>query len=125
MSHSYVRKAARTLLESLDITYHESVNRALEADEPLWCTAMFSILNREEVTYCRDKEETGIVHVVVSGQPGRGDEAIIEAAEKIIEAAVGWEDPNGRLLFSDGGAVDDNTVGGYYTYSVSLQYDFR
>lgn len=128
MSSSYVRKAVREFLkkheDSTDpkMAFHDTVNREPDVeDDPYWVTVEFYTTSQDELNYCRENEEAGIVQLIFNGPPGRGDEKIIQAAEQMTDLFVqGFND--GKLEFSRSGLVDDAVINGFYTYSVHLEY---
>lgn len=123
MASLHVRRAVRHYLQDYQkVPFFETVNYEPDTDgHPLWVTAEFYTTSQDELTFCRENEEAGIVQLIFSGPPGRGDEAIIEAAEELVNKLIQHFN-DGKLEFSRSGLVDDAVINGFYTYSVHLEY---
>lgn len=127
MSSSYVREVVRAILRSNDKTpYYDTVNRAPDdPTESYWCSAEFSVTNRERTTFCSGIEEVGFIQILVFGPPGRGDTEIVKRGEHIDSMFQDFIDPEGRLEFIPGILGDSDTVSGHYGFMLYIQYDLR
>lgn len=127
MSRKYVRDTARQWIvaSSPEIPFYDTINIEENPVEPYWCTLEFNHEYTDTNTYCNSQEEHGVIDIVVSGQPGEGDDTVLEYATMIAENFMKNKDPNGKLTLLNDQAPEEFTGGDankYYQVNVGIEY---
>ena len=74
MSRKYVREKSREwIVKDSPIPYYDTINLKEDPDDEFWCTLEFNHEFTEVDTFCRSRKESGVIDIIVSGQPGTGD----------------------------------------------------
>ena len=114
MSSLYVRTTFRNWVTDpagFAVPYHDTINRSVSPTEAIWLTLDFEPEFSDEINFCRDEIEEGIVDFVFSGRAGVGDTAILTAAEADMAWLKTQEDPTGRLVIGGIHAPEEFTAG--------------
>jgi hypothetical protein len=126
MSRKYVRDMARAWIqESAEIPYYDTINIEEDPQDPFWCTIEFSHEYTDLNTYCNSKEEHGVIDIIVSGQPGTGDDDVMEYATNIVNKFMNNRDPSGKLTLLNDQAPEEFSGGDankYYQVTVGVEY---
>lgn len=126
MSRKYVRDMAREWIkESAEIPYYDTINIEEDPQDQFWCTIEFSHEYTDLNTYCNSKEEHGVIDIIVSGQPGTGDEDVMEYATNIVNTFMNNRDPSGKLTLLYDQAPEEFSGGDankYYQVTVGVEY---
>ena len=126
MSRKYVRDLAREWIQKdLDLPYYDTINLEEDPQDPFWCTVEFSHEYTDSVTYCKHQEEHGVIDIIVSGQPGQGDEEVMEYATNIANKFMTNKDPSGKLTLLNDQAPEEFSGGDankYYQVTVGIEY---
>lgn len=138
MSSRAVRQWFRTFLPATvpAIPYVETVNSAPSPKNlpDLWATLEFANASEQRLTIGTTAifREYGMVNVIVLGLSGRGDDAIMEAAEAYRTAlqniseqvAVGAQFGTLRVDAAEPPSTDATESGNWFLASVSCSYTF-
>lgn len=105
MSCWFVRENVRIWCEEVALVtavpFYDTVNREVNPVDNVWWTVEFITLEREG-TYCSEVyNESGIITIIVSAQPGIGDEAAVKAIELIIDELHLKKNDNLQMQFPE------------------------
>ena len=125
MSASHVRNTFRNVVTGAAIPVYDTINLHAEPTDPIWLTYEFESEYMQKDSYCDDWEEIGVILVYVVGKAGRGDAAVIAAAETELKRIYNSTDPAGLMEFTgilpieetSGGDADPN-----YRVSFGIEY---
>lgn len=132
MSSSYVRGLARTWASAAatatSIPFYETVNTDQNPSDPVWWTIEFSAEFSEKLSFCDTWREEGIADIVVSGRPGVGDLAVIDASEKIRDNMLSNNDPARKFYLAGPNPPVEYSGGSgelsWYQVSISIEYSY-
>ena len=131
MSSLYVRSIFRGWVnDAAFITpYYDTVNRDADpgANDP-WLTLDFNPEFSEEINFCRDGVEEGVVDFVFSGQAGIGDDTLLTAAGADMAWLKTQADPTGALVIRHIQPPDEYTAGNadrYYRVVFGVEYTYH
>lgn len=128
MSRKYVRDIAREwVIKDSPIPYYDTINIEEDPQDRFWCTLEFNHEFTEVDTYCRSQKESGVIDIIVSGQPGTGDSDVLEYATTIAENFMKNEDPLGKLTLENDQAPEEYSGGDsnkYYQVTVGIAYTY-
>lgn len=138
MSSRAVRQwfRAQIVARAPTLPYHDTVNKTpAQANLPdLWSTIEFSNAAEQRLTLGASAifREYGQVTLIVLGLSGRGDDAVVQAAEALraafdgvsVQVAVGAEFGTLRIDAPDPPNTDATESGNWFLASVSCPYTF-
>ena len=126
MSRKYVRDIAREWIQTAsDIPYYDTINIEEDPQDQFWCTLEFSHEYTTSESYCNNKEEHGVIDIIISGQPGTGDGDVLEYATEIAAKFMNNRDPSGKLTLLNDQAPEEFSGGDankYYQVTVGIEY---
>jgi hypothetical protein len=101
-------------------------------DRPLvtsdvWFTAEWQPDQVVPLAYCGVIEETGLIGLVVAGEPNAGDQAVAGASDAIVAELMARIDPQGMLTLERAGATSEHSAGTadrWYRLFTPLEYRF-
>ena len=114
MSSLYVRTTFRNWVTDpvgFTVPYYDTINRSVSPIDAIWLTLDFEPEFSEEINFCRDAIEEGVVDFVFSGRAGVGDTALLTAAEADMAWLKTQTDPTGRLVIRSIQAPEEFTAG--------------
>lgn len=126
MSRKYVRDMAREWIQAdATVPYYDTINIEEDPQDLFWCTVEFSHEYTETSSYCNSQEEHGVIDIIISGQPGTGDDAVLEYATEIAAKFMNNRDPSGKLTLLNDQAPEEFSGGDankYYQVTVGIEY---
>lgn len=111
---------------STGISFHDTVNVRVSAQEDVWFTLRFTALAMEG-TFCRPGYvEEGYIDLIVVSKPGIGDIPALEAMEQLLPAVFDQVDPTQRFALTSYEPIIEESEGSAdSTYRISLQFNYR
>lgn len=103
MSSRYVRNLVRQWATdaTVQVPFYDTVNLEQDPNDPVWFTVEFVSFGHVVESYCGKKLEEGELRFVFFGQPGIGDDALLQAAEGAAKAVAVKTDPAGALVLNE------------------------
>lgn len=123
-----IRTWAAAAEAATGLPFYETVNTEQDPADDIWWTLEFFAEYSEKLSFCDVWKEEGLCDLIVSGRPGIGDVAVIDAAEKIRDAILGNTDPT-RKIYLVGPNPPSEFSGGsaqarWYQASVAIEYRY-
>jgi hypothetical protein len=100
-------------------------NATPPAGAPVWWTIEWEPDQVEPIAYCGVVQETGLLAVIVAGDPNVGDQAVAGAMDAIVPALLAKVDPLAALTLERAQATVEHTSGGadrYYRLRTPIDY---
>jgi len=130
MSSSYTRTTVRgwaaAAATATGVKYYETINTEQNPSDAVWWTLEFVAEFSEKLSFCNTWQEEGLVEVIVSGDPGTGDTAVIDAAERIRDELLKNTDPANKLTLGGPNPPSEYSGGSgklsWYEVVISIDY---
>lgn len=127
-AEAYKRDLVRRWCEAVTVApFVPTINANTQPLEstPTWFTVKWGADDVETIGYCGVIQETGLLSVIVAGEPNLGDSLVAIALDEIVAELTANVDPEGQFTFERAGAPveeSDGTADRWYRLNVPLEY---
>lgn len=90
-----------------------------------WFTVEWLADQVDQIGYCGVVQETGLLNVIVAGEPNLGDSLVAIACDEIVAELLAQADPQGQFTLERAGAPveeSNGTADRWYRLRVPLEY---
>lgn len=129
MSEAYKRALVHGWCQA--VTAAEFVSTINDADRPdgapLWFTVEWEPDNVEPIAYCGIVQETGLLNVVVGGEPGLGDAGVATASDAVVAELLANADPESFLTLERANGTAEHSAGTadrWYRLNTPISYRY-
>lgn len=129
MSEAYKRELVRGWCEAVAAAeFVPTINQAdRPADDGAWFTIVWEPDTTETIAFCGVVEETGLLNVIVGGDPGEGDQAVAMASDGVVTALLANIDPEQALTLERAQGTAEHSAGSadrWYRLQTPVSYRY-
>ncbi len=127
MKEAYKRDLVDSWCADAGVAYVPTinVNQKPTIGEALWFTVAWEPEDTQPINFGGDTEETGLLAVIVAGEPNLGDQAVATAADQIVAALLAKVDATGALTLERAGTPAEHSAGTadrWYSLRTPIEY---
>jgi len=124
MSSRAVRRQVDTWMGLMTLPYYPTVNLEQDPTDNTWVTVDYNIPFKNKLTFCGDTLEEGTFTVAFFGQPGIGDDQLLQAAESDIAILMNQVDTTGVIRLLSFSPPIDFRQDEWYIIEFTIDYEY-